>query len=81
MELSELIYQVVNDEALRSLMKADIKKAVASVGADLSREELEALAAVSWDMSPSTRVLQGPDQWWVSQLNRCSTPVRPSMPA
>lgn len=81
MELCELVYRVANDEALRNLMKADVKKAVASVGADLTGEELEALAAVSWDVSLSVKTSRGQDDWWVRQLSRYPTPVRPSTPA
>jgi hypothetical protein len=81
MELSEFVYRVVNDEALRSLVRADVNKAAASVGADLSQEELTALAAAAWDTAFSTATPQGPDQWWVRQLSRYPTPVRPSTPA
>ena len=79
MELSELVYRMVKDESLRSLMQVDIKKAIASVGADLSGEELEALMAVSWDnASLSPKTPQGPDQWWVRQLSQYPTLARPS---
>ena len=80
MELPELIYRLVHDESLQNLMKVDVEKAVASVGADLSREELEALAAVPWSalLSPmpltTSRTQQAPDGWWISQLSHCPTP-------
>ena len=81
MELPEFIYRLVNDEALRSLMQDDVNKAVAAVEADLSQEELEALAAISWETPSSLPTPQGPNQWWVRQLSHCLTPVRLSTPA
>ena len=80
MELSELIYRLVNEESLRSLMKVDVETAVVSVGASLSRDEVEALAAVAWDVLPTDPTPQGPNQWWASQLSHCPIPVRLSTP-
>lgn len=81
MDLSEFVYRVVNDEALRRLLQADVNEAAASIGADLSQEELQVLAATAWDASFSAKTPQGPDQWWVRQLGRYPIPVRPSTPA
>jgi hypothetical protein len=81
MELSELVYRLVNDESLRNLMKVDVEKAVASVGASLSQDELKALATISWDAPHIPPTPQGPDQWWVRQLSHCPTLGRLSTPA
>lgn len=80
MNMPELVYRLVNDEALRNLMQMDVEEAVVAAGAVLSREELDALAALSWDTSLFANT-QGPDQWWVRQLNHCPIQVRLSTPA
>jgi hypothetical protein len=85
MSLSSLIYHLVADESFRSHIKANPEQALAIAGSGLSREELEVLRSIPWDVPLS--VLLHPDfsigpcgpGWF--QTSHSHTPLRLSAAA